>query len=130
MGHLATTSVSVMLTLTAACASDGTQSNGRELTQRSPGRLDAREAPEPDADELWKTLASVPWELPAGEETYRCARVTLRDDLAINAFRTLSPQGTHHMELTIADDGSAPDGTTECEPNTNGVLPASVREVC
>jgi hypothetical protein len=61
----------------------------------------------------WVTLLKGQWELAPGEETYKCVRKTLEQDLYITAFRALSPLGTHHTVLAVGDP-SGPDGIGPC----------------
>lgn len=75
-------------------------------------------APGPDG---FQTLVVGSWELPAGTELYRCVRFTLPQDLTVAAFRSLSPIGTHHTLITVADDPSEPDGAFDCDALTGGI---------
>jgi hypothetical protein len=73
-----------------------------------------------DAGDGWKTLITGKWEVPAGEETYFCARFTVPQSVSAQSFRALSPPGTHHTLLTIVDNPTTPDGTGPCTAGTNG----------
>jgi hypothetical protein len=70
----------------------------------------------------WHPLVEADWQLGAGEEGYTCARATITEDIYIDAFRALSPLGTHHTVLSVdrSSSGTAPDGTFECDAATNG----------
>lgn len=73
-----------------------------------------------DAGDGWQTLVVGSWEIPAQQETYRCVRFTLPKNIAVGSFRALSPIGTHHTLLTIADTAGMPDGFSTCDAGTNG----------
>lgn len=73
-----------------------------------------------DAGDGWQTLVVGSWEIPAQQETYRCVRFTLPKNIAVGSFRALSPIGTHHTLLTIADSTGMPDGFNTCDAGTNG----------
>ncbi|MEY4583208.1 MAG: hypothetical protein RL701_7911 [Pseudomonadota bacterium] len=72
-----------------------------------------------DAGYGWKTLLLGHWEVPASTETYLCVRYTLPEDVSVSGLRPITPLGTHHTVLSIADD-SKPDGATKCDATTNG----------
>lgn len=63
------------------------------------------------------------WEVSAGENVYKCARVTVQQDMYITAIDVLKPAGTHHTLLTIAGaNGTAgPDGEHDCGPTSIGM---------
>ncbi|MBL4634867.1 MAG: hypothetical protein JKY56_13425 [Kofleriaceae bacterium] len=66
----------------------------------------------------WQLLIDGSWEIPAGTEFYKCARVTLSEDTYISDFKAIGPAGTHHTVLTVGDpDG--PDGITTCSAGEN-----------
>jgi len=78
------------------------------------------------AGDGWKTLITARWELEPGTEGYRCQRYTLPEDVSVGAFRGLIPNGTHHAQLWIADDGDeSPDGSSDCTANTISNLSVS-----
>ena len=95
--------------------------SGEPTTQRT---IEAtREPPETflaDAGEGWKTLITGRWEVPAGEEVYICVRFTVPEDLTIQAFRALSPPGTHHTFLSVVDEPTQPDATGPCSSTAGG----------
>jgi len=80
-----------------------------------------------DAGDGWKSLIQAHWILAPNSEQYRCARLTVSQDVALHAFRALSPLGTHHTVLTVTREPSMPDGLTVCDVATNaqGMLSAS-----
>lgn len=99
--------------VSAACSSDDGTPN--------PGGADADVAGAPDAavgSGDWQTLIMGDWDLPAGNEGYRCVRLTVTEDTYITGFKSVGPLGTHHTVLT-AGDPSGPDGTTTCGAGTN-----------
>ena len=73
-----------------------------------------------NAGDGWQTLVIGSWEIPPNKEIYHCVRMTLPKDISIGAVRALSPRGTHHTLLTIADDTSMADGESPCDAGTNG----------
>ena len=81
---------------------------------------DASDAP-PASDPAWQTLMTGDWTLPPGTEGYTCVRKTIDEDLYVNAFDVIIPQGTHHTLLTMGEP-NAPDGITPCSAGTNRTL--------
>ncbi len=66
----------------------------------------------------WQLLIEGSWEIPAGTEFYKCARVTLSEDTYISDFKAIGPAGTHHTVLSVGDpDG--PDGISTCDAGKN-----------
>jgi hypothetical protein len=84
-----------------AAAAEQTQSNNADISD-------------------WVTLIDGDWELPGGEEGYRCARLTAKEDLYIKEFQPIAPLGTHHTLLSVNEEPTGPDGIEECGPNDNG----------
>jgi Copper type II ascorbate-dependent monooxygenase, C-terminal domain len=79
-------------------------------------------APIPGVDPVsdWRMLVEGAWELPAGEEGYRCARLTLTEDIYIKEFQPVAPTGTHHTLLSVNEMPVAPDGVAACTAGDNG----------
>jgi hypothetical protein len=75
--------------------------------------------PAPAARE-WEPLVEGAWELPAGEEGYRCARLTATTDIFIKEFQPIAPPGTHHTLLSVSEAPTAPDGVAVCSAGDNG----------
>jgi hypothetical protein len=73
-----------------------------------------------DAGGGWTSLIEAHWVLPANEEAYRCARVTVTKDVAVHALHALSPLGTHHNSLYLSSSPSEADGITECDASELG----------
>ncbi|HKU44478.1 MAG TPA: hypothetical protein VJR89_40235, partial [Polyangiales bacterium] len=73
-----------------------------------------------DAGDGWLRLIEADWQLAAGSEGYRCARVTLPRDVLVHAFSALSPYGTHHTVLMVETQPSEPDGVTVCNVGATG----------
>ncbi len=95
----------------AACSSDDAA---------NPGGADA-DVGAPDAavgSTDWQTIIAGDWEVPAGDEIYRCVRLTVSEDMYITGFKSVGPLGTHHTVLTVGDP-SGPDGSTPCQAGTN-----------
>jgi hypothetical protein len=76
------------------------------------------EATEPLPLGEWVTLVEADWELSPGQESFRCARRTVQQDMYVQAFRDISPPGTHHTVLSMGD-AIAPDGEFDCSGGTN-----------
>jgi hypothetical protein len=76
------------------------------------------QAPTAAAD--WKPLLEGEWELPAGEEGYRCVRLTAAEDMYIKEFQPIAPLGTHHTLLSVNPMPTAPDGVSTCSAGDNG----------
>jgi hypothetical protein len=60
------------------------------------------------------------WELPPGEEGYRCVRLTATEDLYVKEFQPIAPLGTHHTLLSVNPMPTAPDGVSTCSAGDNG----------
>lgn len=67
----------------------------------------------------WQSLLEGEWSLAPTEEAYFCVYATVPRDIYLDAFRPLTPPGTHHTVLTIYD-GSHADGTVRCDVGANG----------
>jgi hypothetical protein len=65
----------------------------------------------------WQTLVTGDWSLPAGGEEWVCVRKTLKEDLFVGGFESISPTGTHHAVLTFGVP-DAPDGQSPCTGTT------------
>lgn len=63
------------------------------------------------------------WEVAPGDNVYKCARVTVPEDMYITAISVERPAGTHHTLLTIAGaNGTAgPDGEQDCGATNIGM---------
>ena len=46
------------------------------------------------------------WAIPAGQEGYECTRIAVPQDMWVDGYRALSPQGTHHEVLTISQNST------------------------
>jgi hypothetical protein len=69
----------------------------------------------------WTDLISRTWSLtPGATNVYMCRRIQVPTDMWINAFRSLSPTGTHHAVITI-DPSDTATGDYNCDPGA-GVL--------
>lgn len=60
------------------------------------------------------------WTLPPSTEDYQCIRVTVPEEMYVNSFVPVIPQGTHHTVLTIAPSDGTPDGQQSCNGFVNG----------
>ena len=100
----------------AACSSD----DGSDPSD--PGAADAGVGGDnPDAtvgSSDWASLISGDWEIPAGDEGYRCVRKTLTEDTYITGFKSIGPLGTHHTVLTVGEPNGE-DGISTCGAGTN-----------
>ncbi|HEY5951733.1 MAG TPA: hypothetical protein VIV40_39835 [Kofleriaceae bacterium] len=82
----------------------------------------------PDADQGgeqpgFTRLIGRTWDIPAGANIYKCARVTVPQDMYITAIDVQQPAGAHHTLLTIAGaNGTAgPDGEHDCGATNIGM---------
>ena len=79
---------------------------------------DASTAPPSD----WRTLLEGEWELSAGQEGYRCVRLTMTEDTYIKEFQPIAPIGTHHTLLSVNETPTGPDGISVCSAGDNGLV--------
>lgn len=104
------------LALAPACSGGGDGSGD------GSGAADAGDSQgAPDAGDVlgdFASLISGDWEVPAGEEVYKCVRLTLEEDAYITGFRSIGPLGTHHTVLTSGSP-TGPDGISDCSAGTN-----------
>ena len=70
----------------------------------------------------WRTLLEGAWELPAGQEGYRCVRLTMTEDTYIKEFQPIAPPGTHHTLLSVNETPTGPDGISPCSGGDNGLV--------
>lgn len=99
----------------AACSGGGGGGGDGE-----PEEPDASPVSTPDAGAPgeWTRLVEGSWEIPVGEQFYKCARLTVQEDTYIKSFKSIGPDGTHHTVLTVGEpDG--PDGLATCSAGTN-----------
>jgi hypothetical protein len=109
------------LALLGACGDDGSTAGA----DANPNAPDANpNAPDadpnaPDADTSFTTLITANWSMPAGtDDTYRCAALTVDQDMWITAFRDLSPLGTHHSVVSLSASPTRADGEYGCNAGT------------
>lgn len=81
---------------------------------------DAGTSAEPPSD--WRTLLEGTWELPSGQEGYRCVRLTMTEDTYIKEFQPIAPPGTHHTLLSVNEEPTGPDGVSVCSAGDNGLV--------
>jgi hypothetical protein len=96
----------------AACGSSGGSGDddGADDDTSTP---DANTTLPPDADNTGFTeIIGRDWDIPPGDEIYRCVRVQVPEDMLVSVFRATAPQGTHHTVLTVSDSGSV--GEYDC----------------
>lgn len=64
------------------------------------------------------------WNLALGaRDIYRCARLTVPQDMYITNIQAQAPDGTHHTVLSIASAGTAgPDGEYDCRVDSLGMV--------
>jgi hypothetical protein len=80
-------------------------------------------SPEADALADYTRLIAGSWELPAGANIYRCARVTIDHEVFITHIKAQAPTGTHHAVLALVDETTAgPDGIRDCDGGTIGKI--------
>lgn len=70
----------------------------------------------------WSTLVQGAWEMPAGQEGYRCVRLTMTEDVYIKEFQPIAPPGTHHTLLSINETPKGADGISNCSAGDNGLV--------
>jgi len=104
-----------VLALAPACGDDGGGSGADASTNPD---VDASTNPGADASTAgFETLITGSFTIPAGSEIYRCARVTVPQDMYISAFQAIAPLGTHHTVVTIDSSGQS-DGEFDCGAGT------------
>jgi hypothetical protein len=125
----------LFLTLIAstACSSDGGATDPGAADADLTGLPDAAGGETPDAalPGDWTSLISGDWEIPAGDEGYRCVRKTLSEDTYITGFKSIGPLGTHHTVLT-AGAPTGPDGISNCnalENNSSMIFGSGVGDI-
>lgn len=69
------------------------------------GGDDAGVAPDAQGSSEFHTLIERSWTISPGE-TYKCVRIVADEDLYINSFRAIAPEGTHHTVVTVATGGN------------------------
>ncbi len=101
---------------TFGCGSDGGQNDQADASAQT---ADASLPGDPDANVPadFVELVSAPFTIEPGTEIYRCARLTVTEDIYVSEFMALAPEGTHHTVVTIQDP-NGPDGDFECGPGT------------
>ena len=107
-------SVLLLSVLSPACGDDN--SSGMMQPDQPDAGTPGADAANPGA---FSTLVSADWRMPAGEEGYWCARVTVPEDTYITEFRPIAPQGTHHTALSV-DLAGGQDGVFPCQASTIG----------
>jgi Copper type II ascorbate-dependent monooxygenase, C-terminal domain len=98
----------------------GTPAPAKPMTAAGSGAMMMPSAPTPEAATDWKPLLQGAWELPAGEEGYRCVRLTATEDMYIKEFQPIAPLGTHHTLLSVNEMPKGPDGVSNCTAGDNG----------
>ena len=71
----------------------------------SPSSNDAASSALPDG---FEPFVEQRWSLEAASTGYACGTTTLAKDLWITGFRALTPSGTHHVIVSLADDTGVP----------------------
>jgi hypothetical protein len=97
--------------------SDGSGDPGGDAAVQADADPDQPDSGDPDPGGF-TTLISRSWSIPAGQEVYRCARLTVEEDVYITTFRALAPQGTHHTVLSVRDNPTQPDGEYDCSASS------------
>jgi len=72
----------------------------------------------------YQPLIGRTWSLAPGQtDTYKCIRITMTEDVYITGFKSVSPNGSHHAVLSIANTSSTmgPDGEYDCGVGTLGL---------
>jgi hypothetical protein len=115
---------SAILLVAAACGgsdnNDGNADGSVSGPDADPTAPDADpNAPDAIPPSSFNTLIERSWSIPAGQEFYRCKRMTVTEDMYIAGFRAIAPNGTHHTVLSVDTSGSAADGEFDCDAGTN-----------
>jgi hypothetical protein len=107
LAWLACALVGAMTLVLGACGGGGGMSGDDVVADDEPPAPDANPNDPPDADNSdFIEIIGRDWSIPPGE-TYRCVRVLVEEDILINTFRPIAPDGTHHTVLTVSDQGPA-----------------------
>jgi len=136
MNALSRLALAALLTFAAACGDDSTDpvddtttagdGDGDGDTTDGDGDTtggDGDGDPGPEWQGLvFEEFITDDWEQLPGTEHYECAALTLTEDAYIAGFRALSPLGTHHTVLSLADDRTRreTDGPFDCDANDLG----------
>ncbi|MCE9580407.1 MAG: hypothetical protein K8W52_45230 [Deltaproteobacteria bacterium] len=79
----------------------------------SPDTADAAGGTVDAAPDGFTELLGRDWALNPGDtDIYKCVRITVPQDMYIQAFKAVAPLGTHHTVVTISTDGA--DGDYDC----------------
>jgi len=108
-----------ILSLSLALGACGSSDDPSGADAGNNPNVDASTNPGPDAAPgEWQTLITGDWTMPSGEESYVCVRLTVQEDMWINQFEAINPEGTHHTVLTVGEPNGE-DGTFPCGAGTN-----------
>jgi len=105
---------------TAPSSAAGASAPQQPKPAAAGGAMAMAAAPTMDGVSDWKPLIQGEWELPAGEEGYRCVRLTATEDMFVKEFQPIAPLGTHHTLLSVNETPTAPDGVSTCTAGDNG----------
>ena len=83
----------------------GTNPGGDDDDDGADAGIDA-----PPIEEGWTELIGRDWTVPPGaDDTYKCRRIQMTQDMWISGFRAVAPFGTHHTVVTISSGGQTGD---------------------
>jgi len=105
----------LLVCLGLGCGTDSQPNDHDGGSDAAPGSADA--ATSDGAPAGFTELVSAPFTVPPGMEIYRCARLTVTEDIYVSEFMALAPEGTHHTVVTLQDPNGA-DGDFDCGPGT------------
>jgi hypothetical protein len=102
-------SLSICLTLMPACGGDDDDDSGDSGSSIDSGNGDEVDAGGDGVDASvqpgFQNLLTTTWTLPPPTSTtpdqYFCASYTLKEDVILDAFHSISPNGTHHTVLSV-----------------------------
>ncbi len=107
--------LSCIATALAACGTDTRSVREQDRTPDAGDRNDATQV----------ELIGRAWDIaPGTAAAYRCARVTVPEDIYITEISAQAPAGTHHTVLSLAGTKgtSGPDGESDCDVGTIGMV--------
>ncbi|HEY5933776.1 MAG TPA: hypothetical protein VIU61_04060 [Kofleriaceae bacterium] len=92
-----------------ACKSSGPNPGDDDDDVDSGVAVDARVT-----EDGWTELIARDWNIaPGADDTYRCRRVQVNQDMWVTGFRAIAPLGTHHTVVTISNGGTT--GDYDCQ---------------
>jgi hypothetical protein len=124
---LSCASLAISLSLAPACGRDDDDDGGDagSAIDASQGGPDASGGDRADAAVVdgYRALVTTNWTLPpptsSTPDQYFCASLTVEEDIIIDAFRNVSPNGTHHTVLSVGPRTGPDNPGYPCGAGTN-----------